>query len=1170
MFLFKGVFRKTRRLCALVLALSLVFTSISFAEGNTNASTEPSISSEDNSSNGNTTNNVEEKKSEDEDKKENKSEEEKSENKSDEEGKTDKEEEKKDDPSDDNKEEKEDKKDEPEDDKDLNDSSKKENLDEQKDSSEKTDVEKKATASDATSEEEKANEEEKESDEEKTINEVIATKSDADENNLQEVEIASPSDALLGTTALTWYNIKYHYVLPNNTRNSLPTIWTELFEGRDYAYTFQRMYYCDYHYDEMDNATAYGDGFGSPVGGIFSSYNTYDIVMGYDLVGWNTDEEAAKNGIKTYDVSPAKENPVTTVNQSTVDLYAVFEAIPITIAFDINDERKGSGSTRANVDDPASKTLYWGDPLSFLDEDDYTSATINRPGYDRLLGWSKYTYFSLYKYVTDEDMELAHISQPDISLMSSSQVCDKSMLPSTWNGSSKVWKPGMTIKLYACWQPKVYKVRIHWPMLNPDANYNYEQLLEKCREAAAAEGEEFLMVFDNDLEAVQQFNYRKGYSNPMRVMHLISEDFFIGVGTDPNCTDVTSVKLTMDSYWYEQLADNTVMDLNYILTDNVYRDSVRVKIDLNGGFHRMWTQYDIRIPIGTSYNGMFYTGLMSNLQRPGFTLQKLVKVNPDGSEVDFDPDQEVTASDKSAEVLALMEQYDQAVKNAEPVAERYYAKKKRGMEMIQDAKESSGGIEELYASNEFKQFVEEFETLEREYYEALANIPYLEMVRAYDLIIKCVWTGKQLKGTFNYGGNRQPANKVQGRTLTSKIVTYGERIGDLPTPSSNGYTFRGWKTGRGLGAQYAWKDVTEDTIFDKAELFESELLQMNYDEREFDFYADWEPITINLGITDNEYDEAEVTFGNEFKFGEPSVLDVHGEWTVSSPSTLTGSRLFGSGDEQVKEVYGIEVLDDYYTDLDTPTQKQAAGTRYYNGDTVTLYKNAGETLRIKPIWRDKQENNTPVNPSQPNQPSQPSNSYTPSNSSSSPSGGSSSSSSSSGVTLPLQNTNQQVVQQTLQQTMNSGKFEKSIVNTASLDIKAVNAATSSWKVDPATGKWSLSGLNVFGQSTAPVNCFCQVNTVLAQDVYGMKAGDTVTDTYYFDAAGNMVTGWMQTSDNKWYFFSDQKDGNEGKMSIGWTKVAGNWYYFTSNGSLLTSGTTPDGKKVDANGIVETV
>ena len=1158
MSLLKKVFSKTKKVCAWALVMSMLITSLSFAEGNNNATTQTNnITQENNSSNTNSIN--EDNKTDDEEKGDNEN----------------LDEEKKENSNSDNENSPKEKKDEDE----ADDTEKKDKVDEpkeeKKDFDDKTDVEKKATDSEATSEEENSNSEAEENESDNDIEKkAIATKSEADESDMQEAEIATSSDALMGDP-VAWYSIRYHYVLPNNTRNGYQTTWTEIFEGRTSAQTFERMYYVDYHYDEMDSAAAYGDGFGSHIGGIFTSYHTYDIVTGYDLVGWNTNEEDAKNGIKTYGVSPAKESPVTTVNQSHVDLYAVFEPIPLTISFDINDERKGSGSTRANVDDPASKTVYWGDRLTFLNDDDYTSATINRPGYEKILGWSKFTYFSLYKNVTEEDKQLAHISESDVNLMSSNDVCDRRILPSNWNGSNKVWKPGMTVKLYAVWQPKVYKIKLHWPMLS-NGDTTYEDYLKKCKEAAAREGEEFLMVFDNDLEAVQSFNQDRGYSNPMRVMHLVPQDFFAGAGTDPNCTDVSTVKLTLESYWFEQVPDNTELELYYILSDNMYRDSVRIKIDLNGGFHRMWTQYDLRMPIGTSYNGMFYTGLLSNLQRPGFTLQKLVKVNPDGSEEDFDPNQEVTASNKSAEVLALIAQYDQAVKAAEPIAERYYEMKKLGMKKIQDAKDNDN-IEELYASDEFKQFVEEFEDLEKQYNEAIARIPYLEMVRTYDLVIKCIWTGKQLKGTFDYSGNRMIANKIQGQTLTSKIVTYGERIGDLPVPTANGYTFKGWKTGRGLGAQYAWKDVTSDTLFDKAELFESELLQMNYDEREFEFYADWEPITLSLGVTDSEYDEAEVTFGNEFKFGEPSVLDVHGEWTVSSPSTLTGSKLFGGNGDVVKEVYGIEILDDYYTDQENPTQKQVAGTKYYNGDTVTLYKNAGETLHIKPIWRDKQGDSTPTNPSNPTNPTNPSSStintnVNRQNPGTPPSGGNGGSSNTyAGVSLPLTNfANQTVVQQTLQQTMNTGKFEKAAVNTASLDIKSVSAATSTWKVNPTTGKWSLSGTNALGQATAPVNCFCQVNTVLAKDVYGMKAGDTVTDTYYFDAAGNMVTGWMQTSDNKWYFFSDQKDGNEGKMSIGWTKVAGNWYYFTSNGSLQTSGTTPDGKTVDANGMLSNV
>lgn len=51
--------------------------------------------------------------------------------------------------------------------------------------------------------------------------------------------------------------------------------------------------------------------------------------------------------------------------------------------------------------------------------------------------------------------------------------------------------------------------------------------------------------------------------------------------------------------------------------------------------------------------------------------------------------------------------------------------------------------------------------------------------------------------------------------------------------------------------------------------------------------------------------------------------------------------------------------------------------------------------------------------------------------------------------------------------------------------------------------------------------------------------------FYFDAAGHMLTGWNQI-DGKWYFFN---------------KEAGSLY-----GALLTSGVTPDGYTVDADGV----
>ena len=38
------------------------------------------------------------------------------------------------------------------------------------------------------------------------------------------------------------------------------------------------------------------------------------------------------------------------------------------------------------------------------------------------------------------------------------------------------------------------------------------------------------------------------------------------------------------------------------------------------------------------------------------------------------------------------------------------------------------------------------------------------------------------------------------------------------------------------------------------------------------------------------------------------------------------------------------------------------------------------------------------------------------------------------------------------------------------------------------------------------------------------------------------------------------------METGWKQLNGNWYYFQSNGSLLRNGITPDGYKVNQDGI----
>ncbi len=76
---------------------------------------------------------------------------------------------------------------------------------------------------------------------------------------------------------------------------------------------------------------------------------------------------------------------------------------------------------------------------------------------------------------------------------------------------------------------------------------------------------------------------------------------------------------------------------------------------------------------------------------------------------------------------------------------------------------------------------------------------------------------------------------------------------------------------------------------------------------------------------------------------------------------------------------------------------------------------------------------------------------------------------------------------------------------------------------------------------------------------------TVNSTHCFDSLGNMVTGWVEALDNKWYYFENEKNTREGAMIIGWKEIQGECYFFTTDGSLLISAITPDGYLVDFDG-----
>ena len=86
---------------------------------------------------------------------------------------------------------------------------------------------------------------------------------------------------------------------------------------------------------------------------------------------------------------------------------------------------------------------------------------------------------------------------------------------------------------------------------------------------------------------------------------------------------------------------------------------------------------------------------------------------------------------------------------------------------------------------------------------------------------------------------------------------------------------------------------------------------------------------------------------------------------------------------------------------------------------------------------------------------------------------------------------------------------------------------------------------------------------------------------YFEPNGAMKTGWIKDK-GIWYYLNPE-DGimlvglhkvngdhyyfdESGAMQTGWKRIDGNWYYFQTDGSLLKNATTPDGYKVNEEGI----
>lgn len=66
--------------------------------------------------------------------------------------------------------------------------------------------------------------------------------------------------------------------------------------------------------------------------------------------------------------------------------------------------------------------------------------------------------------------------------------------------------------------------------------------------------------------------------------------------------------------------------------------------------------------------------------------------------------------------------------------------------------------------------------------------------------------------------------------------------------------------------------------------------------------------------------------------------------------------------------------------------------------------------------------------------------------------------------------------------------------------------------------------------------------------------------YYSGGSGAMLTGW-QFINGSWYYLRP-----DGSMAVGWLEADGKWYYLRPDGSCLINGVTPDGYRVDGNGV----
>lgn len=86
---------------------------------------------------------------------------------------------------------------------------------------------------------------------------------------------------------------------------------------------------------------------------------------------------------------------------------------------------------------------------------------------------------------------------------------------------------------------------------------------------------------------------------------------------------------------------------------------------------------------------------------------------------------------------------------------------------------------------------------------------------------------------------------------------------------------------------------------------------------------------------------------------------------------------------------------------------------------------------------------------------------------------------------------------------------------------------------------------------------------VGEDGYMKTGWNLISEKWYYlmPVSGEMKTGWIADGEN-WYYTDET-----GARLTGWVKTGDKWYYLNADGKMAVNVTTPDGYKVDENGVM---